>query len=557
MRRRRLILLGVVALVAAGLGVLTQATGALHALELDAIDARFKVRDDDSVPKDVVVLGMNADTFHRFGPRVPRRAHARAIRALKAADARTIAYDIEFIGRTHDGDIPLVYAIRAARNVVLGTTTVEDGRSPVLGSAKTRDFARTTFGFAGFPGDRTATIRRVRPTSEGAPTFAAKAAGRSLPTTWIDYRGDPTVIPFLDAVDRKLPDLDGKIVVVGDVDPTGQDIHGTPLGIRAGPEIQAAAIDTLLRGGPLNDQRDFPGYLLIVLLGVIVPLSAMVLTNLRWLPVAALEVVAWPVAAQLAFDGGTIVPFVPGALAGVIGMLGTLAVTYATELRVRRRMREQFARFVPASIVDEVVDRAGDDARLPGVRCTGTVLFADLRGFTTCAETMEAEQVIEMLNHYLGEMSDAILDHGGTVVSYMGDGIMAVFGAPIEQDDHADRALAASREMIGPRLDAFNAATGNEFKIGIGLASGSVMSGTVGGGRRVEYSTVGDTTNTAARLESMTRDTGHCLHVHEATRAALNTPPADLVEAGEFEIRGKQQRVRVWTLRSQPPSPSH
>src|SRR5215203_2381640 len=109
-----------------------------------------------------------------------------------------------------------------------------------------------------------------------------------------------------------------------------------------------------------------------------------------------------------------------------------------------------------------------------------------------------------MLNHYLGGMSDAIMNHGGTVVSYMGDGIMAVFGAPLEQPDHADRALAAAREMMGPRLDAFNAATGHAFKIGIGLASGPVMSGTVGGGRRVEYSTVGDTTNTAARLEAMT-----------------------------------------------------
>jgi adenylate cyclase len=147
-------------------------------------------------------------------------------------------------------------------------------------------------------------------------------------------------------------------------------------------------------------------------------------------------------------------------------------------------------------------------------------------------------------------MSDAIMNHGGTVVSYMGDGIMAVFGAPLEQPDHADRALAAAREMLGPRLTQFNAVTGNQFGMGVGLASGPIMSGTVGGARRVEYSTVGDTTNTASRLEGMCRDTGHPIHVHDATRSALTKPAPDLVEAGEFEVRGKTERIRVWTFSS-------
>ena len=128
-----------------------------------------------------------------------------------------------------------------------------------------------------------------------------------------------------------------------------------------------------------------------------------------------------------------------------------------------------------------------------------------------------------MLNHYLTEMSDAILDHGGTLVAYMGDGIMAVFGAPLDQPDHADRALAAAREM----LDAAGALQrvdrerhGDGFSMGIGINSGPVMSGNVGSERRLEYTAIGDTTNTAARLEGMTKGSGYAVFVAESTSAA-------------------------------------
>ena len=98
---------------------------------------------------------------------------------------------------------------------------------------------------------------------------------------------------------------------------------------------------------------------------------------------------------------------------------------------------------MPEDVVDEVL-ASSDGLRLGGVQREGTVMFSDLRGFTSMAETLTPARVIEVLNHYLSEMSDAILDHGGTLVAYMGDGIMAVFGAPLPQDDHADRALAAA-----------------------------------------------------------------------------------------------------------------
>jgi adenylate cyclase len=225
-------------------------------------------------------------------------------------------------------------------------------------------------------------------------------------------------------------------------------------------------------------------------------------------------------------------------------MLGTLE---------RQRVHQTFARFVPEAVVGDVLRRAGDDLRLGGDRRHATVLFSDLRGFTAFAETLPPDRVIDVLNRYLEAMSDAILDNGGTLVSYMGDGIMAVFGAPLDQPDHADRAVAAARTMAGERLARFNAwlaEQGHEgaFEMGIGVNSGHVMSGNVGSQRRLEYTAIGDTTNTAARLETMTKGTPHQVFVSDATRACLAEEPPDLVSVGELEIRGRSGRLVVWAL---------
>ena len=120
----------------------------------------------------------------------------------------------------------------------------------------------------------------------------------------------------------------------------------------------------------------------------------------------------------------------------------------------RERVYDLFSRFVPDSVVKQVVADAGG-ARLGGVAREATVMFTDLRGFTSFSSSHEPQLVIDVVNSYLGEMSEAIFSAGGTLVSYMGDGIFAVFGAPIEMPDHADRALAAALEMICERLPRF------------------------------------------------------------------------------------------------------
>jgi adenylate cyclase len=260
---------------------------------------------------------------------------------------------------------------------------------------------------------------------------------------------------------------------------------------------------------------------------------------------------AFVVGAQLAFNAGHIVAVTYPLVTAVLSTFAVLGIIYFTETRERRRTRTAFARFVPAAVVDRVLEQAEDGLRLGGEEVLGTVLFSDIRGFTTFSESHHAQEVIDILNRYLTEMTDAIMGHGGTLIAYLGDGIIAIFGAPLEQEDHADRAIAAAEEMLGPRLASFNEwlkARGIEqpFEMGIGINSGIFMAGNVGSQDRLEYTVIGDTVNTAARMEGLTKGSGHSLFVAESTRFMLQRTPPPLAYIGEFAIRGRAGQMKIW-----------
>jgi adenylate cyclase len=217
------------------------------------------------------------------------------------------------------------------------------------------------------------------------------------------------------------------------------------------------------------------------------------------------------------------------------------------------RVREIFMRFLPEPLVDDVLARTDGDARIHPELLTGTVLFGDLRGFTSFAEGRPVDEIIEAINTYLTLMTDAVLDHGGTLVDYMGDGIMAAFGAPVANDEHADLALAAARAMAGEQLAIFNAwlstiGVDRPLRMGIGINSGPVLSGSVGSPRRLEYAVIGDTTNTASRIEAMTKELDHPVLFSELTKDSLGELPQDAVSLGEFEIRGRAGKIGLWAF---------
>jgi adenylate cyclase len=592
-RRFRLLLFCGVALAAVTIGLLTYGTNAFRSAELETIDTRFSIRGERTPPSSLIVVAVDAETFQDLKKRWPftHDEHATVIDQLKRYGAKVIALDVQFSepSNTDPQTFALLDSIHKARNVVESTTEVDNKGNgnaftyyvpeKVLASKRpgaVNDWlkreVRVTVAYGSFPTDPGGVIRRVAYETNGLKSFslaaAERAQGRRIDpdelggdTGWIDYYGPPGTIPHVPfshvSLGATKPSLfRDKIVVVGATAPSLQDIHPTPTsgeGEMAGPEVQAHAIATALDGFPLDEWPGVNNVLVIVLMGLAAPAASLFLPGLRAVALALLLGGLYAVAVQLLFNSGTITSFVYPMVALGVSVVGALAVHYLTEAFERERTRDMFGRFVPESVVGQVLQQA-DGLRLGGVAREATVMFSDLRGFTSFAESLDPDQVITILNRYLTAMvDDAILPHGGTLVDYMGDGIMAVFGAPIEMDDHADRALESARAKLR-ELDKFNQWLRDEmgfeksFLMGIGLNSGRVMSGNVGSERRLAYTAIGDTTNTAARLEAMTKDSEYMIFLSDSTREELGEKPADLVFVDDFEVRGREQRVKIWSV---------
>ncbi len=581
--RRKIISLLVVAVLAGGIGVAAYATHLLRRSELQTIDARFSIRGARKAPSNIVFVALNPqaeqelETHHLdFRSPLPRKDDAEVVEHLRTAGAKTIGIDFEFIERTKESeDVELVEAInRAHGKVVLATVNVTStGGTKIFGEGGVlQEIGARAADVRLEPLDTDGVVRRfsyqynhlksfpvaIAETTSGRPIPASLFENGVLPIDFVGPAESFTTISYTAVMlGHFAPDtFRGKTVIVGTSSPILQDLHSTATTgsvEMAGPEIWANAVATLLESVPLRDAPGWINIILVILLGIAVPLASLRLRQLRSLLVAVVLAALFTVAVQLAFDSGRIVTFVYPLLALALATLGTLAVLYMSETLERERVRAVFSRFVNDNVVEQVLASADENLRLGGVERECTVLFSDLRSFTSFSESQPAAKVIEVVNYYLNEMTEAILDAGGTLIAYMGDGIMAVFGAPLDQDDHADRAVRAAREMIGPRLNHFNAwlteqGFPSSFVMGVGLNTGPVMAGNVGSERRVEYTAIGDTTNTASRLEGMTKGHEEMLFMASSTRERMLDPPDDLARVGEFEVRGREAKMEIWTI---------
>lgn len=570
------------ALVAVIIGLSLFASSSVERLENDSIDARFTMRGTQSAPTGVAVVGVDAKSFQALDQRwpFPRSLHGRLLDRLQEDGVNTVVFDIQFTEPTTPReDNALVSAVarttRAGIPVILATEeTDRQGNTNVFGGDDVLLSIGARAANSAFEPDSDGVWRRVEPELDRLETISLaaveEATGRKLEASdfpangaLIDFAGSAGTIStysFSDVLSGRVgrSELAGRTVVVGATSPTLQDVHAVSVGggeLMPGAEVMANAIATVERGFPLSDAPWSVGALIVILFAAWVPVAASRVPSRtgRLVTAGIISGIFYLVLCQLMFEAGVVIPLVAPMLALAVALVGTIAVQYTVEAFERQRVRDTFARFVPAGVVDQVMEETGGDLRAGAVRRECSVLFSDLRGFTTFAETRPPDEVVEILNRYLGAMTDAIMDHGGAIVSYMGDGIMAVFGAPLEQIDHADRAVAAAREMLGSRMDEFNLwaienGAQTPFRMGVGINTGPVMAGQVGSAQRVEFAAIGDTTNTAARLEGMTKESDNDLFVSDSTVETMESPPGDLIEVGEFEVRGRSGKIRVWSV---------
>jgi class 3 adenylate cyclase len=213
--------------------------------------------------------------------------------------------------------------------------------------------------------------------------------------------------------------------------------------------------------------------------------------------------------------------------------------TMVEGLDERERLREAFGAYVDPGLAERVLREGAD---LAGEEISVTVLFLDIRDFTTFAERARPKEVVTFLNEFWDLVVPVLLRHGGHANKFIGDGLLGVFGAPERLPDHAQRAVAAAQEIAHLVRERY----GDRIGVGIGVNSGRVVAGTVGGGGRVEFTVIGDAVNTAARVEATTRETGDDVLITEATRALLPADKFAFDERPPVPLKGKRETVRLW-----------
>jgi adenylate cyclase len=224
--------------------------------------------------------------------------------------------------------------------------------------------------------------------------------------------------------------------------------------------------------------------------------------------------------------------------------------TYFIRERKSRQLKTAFGTYLSPEVVEQIIKNP-DLLQLGGQKKNLTVLFSDIRGFTTYTEALDPQKIVSMLNDYLSTMSEVIFKHKGTIDKFIGDAIMAVFGAPIDQEDHPARACRVALDMIDSMVDVNHELGAKGFqplKIGIGINTGEMTVGNIGSERRFDYTVIGDAVNLGSRLEGITKFFGVEVIVSEQTFASVSKDEFLFRELGGVIVKGKNESIEVYQL---------
>lgn len=402
----------------------------------------------------------------------------------------------------------------------------------------------------------------ARATITPAGVTVARIGDHELPVDgagqlWLDFLGPPGTIPQVSAaavLAGRVPAdvLAGRIALVG-FTAMGFDEVPTPFAaVSPGVELQATVLDNVLEGRALRR----PWWLVPLEAAAVIALGVLVGAALRWLPGAwggigaAVLALGYLVVTQTLFTTAGL------ALGGIYAAGGVLLATIGgavyrsvVEEGEKRKIRDAFQHYVNPEIAEMIAEEPGR-LRLGGERRAITVLFSDIRGFTGMAERLPPETLGELLNQYLEAMTDIVFTHGGLLDKYIGDAVMAFWGAPADTPDHAARCCEAALDMRAAleRLNqGWHAAGLPQIEIRIGINSGDAIVGNFGSSRRFSYTAVGDDVNLASRLEQLNKGYGTSVLISSSTRRAIG----DAFVCREIDhtlVKGRAQRVTVYEL---------
>jgi adenylate cyclase len=520
----------------------------------------------------------------------PRDIHARLMERLRAAGVRAIGMDVVFADPS-DPAADAALAGAAGRDTVFaadetlhddphGASLIRTDPLPLLLSNGARS------GVASVSLDGDGVLRRLPAYPDSFAAMIARAAGHAPARPdgdprLLQYFGPPGSYPRISYYQALDPDhylppdlLRGRTVIVGyalqaaaDVGAGATDAFETPWTaatgqLAAGVEAQATLVDNLVHGLSIGTWPRWLDALCLALGGLAAWGAARPPAPLRK-AVGALALLLATFAASwllLRFGRVWLSPAGPGAAIALV-TAGLAARDYMLERRLRHDVQGAFAQYLAPAFIERLVRDPGQ-LRLGGETRELTILFADIRGFTTISETMkdDPEGLVSIINGILTPLSDAVVRHGGTIDKYIGDCVMAFWNAPLDDPDHAMNAVRAACDMLAA-IDPINAGLGARtpplsIRIGIGINSGRCVVGNMGSDQRFDYSVLGDAVNIASRLESASKDYGVPLLIGQSTAAAVGDR-APLALLDHISVRGRTEAQAVCTLASLAPDAAH
>ncbi len=371
----------------------------------------------------------------------------------------------------------------------------------------------------------------------------------------IPYRGKQKSFSYISAIDvmneRVDPaQLQGKILLVGTTAPGLLDLRATPVEeVYPGVEIHANMIAGM-RDGNIKQKPPYvvgAEFMSLLLAGLAMALLLPLLNPLKSLLVTVAVLVAVLFTNLIVFHFGNLVlPLASGLL--LIALLFALNMTYGyfVETRGKRQITGLFGQYVPPELVDEMAKNP-ESFSMEGESREMTVLFSDVRGFTTISEGLDPKQLSQLMNEFLTPLTEIIYKHRGTIDKYMGDCIMAFWGAPLSDPNHARNGILAGLEMhetLKRLLPEFKARGWPEIRIGVGLNTGRMSVGNMGSRIRLAYTVMGDAVNLASRLEGITKEYGAAIIVGEGTKNAV--PDFVFREIDRVRVKGKDEAVAIY-----------
>lgn len=556
---------------------------ALQGLESKSLDYRFRIRGPIAPSPEIAIVAFDEESFKSMGRWPwPRQDHAKVVEQLTRAGARAIVFDMllpEPDKEHPESDLALARALGTAGRCVIASYYTYDGNGTPTGFLMPIDnlASRALVGFANIMPEYDGVCRKI-PLYQvykeklvpglalaGLSVYLKQPVEQILAEKkialdqynemGINFSGGYESFPyysFIKVLNGEVPaeKFKDKIVVLGGTASGLFDLKPIPFSpTYPGVEIHANTMSNILLG---NFMRPWPMWVVPLLIIVFALVPGFMLNRLSPLYAGlgtAAVFVLFTIGAYVLFTRTQYLEYVAPAFSLALSYVGVLFYRFMTEEKEKRHIRKTFSQYLSPRVMDKILSDPSY-LKLGGQKQTLSVLFSDIRGFTTITEALPAEELVALLNEYLSKMVEVVFRHDGTLDKFIGDAVMAYWGAPIPQNDHPRKAVLCALDMIDELKklqEKWQAEGKRQFEIGIGVNTGEMTVGNMGSKEKMEYTVIGDNVNLGARLESETKNYASRIIVSEMTYQAVK----DMVEAkklGSVKVKGKTKPVEIYSV---------